>query len=103
MNPDHEKERELMARSEELMAEMAKMILPAELVDQLEERMKRHFKVSNIPYHRSNLRAFFQGMLFLISVKGVPNSQMFEPVLPGVVKLILNRMDKDMKESADKL
>lgn len=99
----NDKEQELLAKSEILMAEMAEATLPAEIIDKLEEKIKRFFKFNKLPYSRTYLKAFLQGTVFMLSLDSVPNSQVFRPIAPGVVKLLLMRMDKSFDEATKKL
>lgn len=100
---DLSKEAELQAKTEELMADMAETALPAEVIKEIEDKVKRIFKRSGLTFTRPNVRAFLDGALYMLSLDGIPNSQAFRPIAPGVVKLILRRLERDIAERKKKL
>lgn len=86
-------------KGDELFAEMAEDLYDDEIITTAETTLKNIFKQEGIPYQRSNIKAFIEGLIMMLLADRNGGKDV-QASLPMVYKLIAKRMDKKVEAAA---
>lgn len=84
---------------DDILSEMTDAMITEEMIQTVEEKVKKTFAKQNIIYSQTSLKAFLEGLeLMLLACKSDPNDH----VMPMTMMLIVKKMVKDINAKVEK-
>lgn len=98
---DKEKLEKWKGRVQDFTNEMLEDVMPEELRTTAETAVRDVFKQNSIPYRKSEVKAFAEGVLFMFEASQKSDDKTFQMAIPMLVKGMAQKLERKVASQVD--